>query len=179
MGCGGPGRQRGAGGVTVHAPPRERSRQPPIPARARGPHAAHTWSGLACWGEWRAASGARARGKNRGPVSFSLLHFRCSASWRLEVGGRDLTSSGSLGILSLLPGLVRHPVYQPLIAPGGEVCSFPVPPPPIPRGSGRQGTEGVEERGRNVHWGRRKPGSGAPLQVGCVDSRLSAREVGG
>lgn len=147
----------GCGGVSVHAPPRERSRQPPIPAPARGPHAAHTWSGLACRGEWRAASGARAREESRGPMSLSLLHFRSSASWRLEVGGRDLTSSGSLGILSLLSGLVRHPVYQPLIAPAGEVWSSAVPPPPTPRGSGRQGTEGVKERGRNVQPGRRKP----------------------
>lgn len=62
------------------------------------------WSGLVCWGERRAASGARAREKeNRGPVSLSLLHFLSSASWRLG-WGQGFNKFSSLGILSLLPG---------------------------------------------------------------------------
>lgn len=62
---------RGSAGVSacMHCPASVPATHRP-PARARGPHAAHTWSGLARWSERRAASGARARGKeNPGPVS--------------------------------------------------------------------------------------------------------------
>lgn len=77
----------GCGGVSEHAPSRERSRHTATPGLARRPHAAHTWSGLACWSERRAVSGARSRGRERESGVFtSLPLFLSSASRCLEVG---------------------------------------------------------------------------------------------
>lgn len=112
----------------MHTPPRDRlcllpakyRRADPTP-RTRGPASP------------AGASAAQPRGRALEERTWFLHSSSTPLTCILEskAGDRDLTSSGALETLILLPGLITHPVYLLLIAPGGQVCSFPALPSPI------------------------------------------------
>lgn len=149
-GCGGRGRRRGAGvSASTRRPASVPATQPPPAWRAdptprtRGPASP------------AGASGAQSRARARGGESGSRVSLRPSCSSLAPHPGVSRWGQGfdkfrAPWDLSPTPWWFRRPVYPLLIAPGREVCSFRVSPPPTLPAGAEGASEGVGDRGRNA-----------------------------